>query len=251
MCCSAAKRIEDPSLRFFEVVKKILMSVAGACDRRKRLASKYFCRRSRMRFRCLVHKRVRRRSLRRMQQEVLKSDPECCERVRTGTHQQHDNARSVMQIQQHQDLQIANLYNDFIIITMREERYNIKIIIVNLFNQERSQKIIKKHQNHENSKMTKNRPKNTNFDPLAKNTKKRPKTPNLSNPRHLTSTTCSSYNSIKTPFISLQNRQKTPKKQPKMTKNDQNWQKSQKHEKCQFWGVPRGAPGGRKKSVTK
>ncbi len=42
----------------FGVGKKILMSVGGACDRRKRLALKYFCRRSRMRFRCLVHKRV-------------------------------------------------------------------------------------------------------------------------------------------------------------------------------------------------
>ena len=70
---------------FFGVGKKILMSVGGACDRRKRLALKYFCRRSRMRFRCLVHKRVRRRSLRRMQHAVLKSDPECCGRARTGT----------------------------------------------------------------------------------------------------------------------------------------------------------------------
>ena len=139
------------------------MSVGGACDRRKRLALKYFCRRSRMRFRCLVHKRVRRRSLRRMQHEVLKSDPECCERVRTGTHQQHDNARSVMQIQQHQDLQIANLYNDFNIITMREKRYNIKIIIVNLFKQEQLQKNKKKHQNHEKPEMTKKRPQKHQF----------------------------------------------------------------------------------------
>ena len=144
-----------------------------------------------MRFRCLVHKRVRRRSLRRMQQEVLKSDPECCERVRTGTHQQHDNARSVMQIQQHQDLQIANLYNDFNIITMREKRYNIKIIIVNLFKQEQSKKSPKTPKS-EKFKKAKNRSKNTNFHPCAKTSEKRPKTPNFSFPRHLTGPICGS-----------------------------------------------------------
>ncbi len=49
------------------------------------------------------------------------------------------------------------------------------------------------------------------------------------------------------------NTQKSPKntqKRPKMTKKHQKCQKSQKRQKCQFWGVPRGAPRAPKKNAS-
>ncbi len=81
-----------------------------------------------------------------MQYEVQQSDPDCCERARTGTRSNMTALRSAMQIQQQPRSSIANLYNTFDIIMMREYLYNFKSIIVSLFNWERPKKIIKKHQ---------------------------------------------------------------------------------------------------------
>ena len=43
---------------------------------------------------------------------------------------------------------------------------------------------------------------------------------------------------------------KNTQKWPKNTKNHQKWPKSQKIEKCQIWGVPRGAPRAPKKKAS-
>ena len=43
---------------------------------------------------------------------------------------------------------------------------------------------------------------------------------------------------------------KNTQKWPKNTKNHQKWPKSQKTRKCQFWGVPRGAPRAPKKKAS-
>ena len=43
---------------------------------------------------------------------------------------------------------------------------------------------------------------------------------------------------------------KNTQKWPKNTKNHQKWPKTQKIEKCQIWGVPRGAPRGPKKKAS-
>ena len=43
---------------------------------------------------------------------------------------------------------------------------------------------------------------------------------------------------------------KNTQKWPKNTKNHQKWLKSEKIEKCQIWGVPRGAPRGPKKKAS-
>ena len=43
---------------------------------------------------------------------------------------------------------------------------------------------------------------------------------------------------------------KNTQKWPKNTKNHQKWPKTQKIEKCQIWGVPRGAPRGPKKNAS-
>ena len=75
-----------------------------------------------------------------MQYEVQQSDPECCGRARTGTREQHDSARQRNANPVFARSPIANLYNAFDIIMMRENLYNIKTIIVSLFNWERSKK---------------------------------------------------------------------------------------------------------------
>ena len=43
---------------------------------------------------------------------------------------------------------------------------------------------------------------------------------------------------------------KNTQKWPKNTKNHQKWPKTQKIEKCQIWGVPRGAPRAPKKKAS-
>ena len=116
---------------------------------------------------------------------------------------------------------------------MRKKRYNIKIIIVNLLKWEQSQKITKNTKIREIHKRAKNRPKNTIFHPLHENTKKRPKTPNFSYPRHLTGFIFGPKNWQKTPYKTLKNHQKTPKK-------GQKWPKNTKMTKNQKW--PKNTP---------
>ena len=109
------------------------------------------------------------------------------------------------------------------------------------------QEINKIRKINENQKKTKNRPKNTIFAPSLKRRKKRLKTPNLSNPRHLTSPTCNSYKSLKTPFITFKNHQKTPKNDQKSPKNTKNVKNRKNTKSVKFGGSPGGPPGPRKK----